>query len=197
LFVCWTIPLTTFAYRAGFEGLLISDKLADPPIPITLSLEVNLATVSGKVKTKLPLPGEGVLYGDEQFGTCALRSDLGGLTLLTMKGSCGPSLPSFDGKYLLKLKDGTRQTGTFKLTKVRADKPAPEKYPGAADRQSSEFSGSTPAQCIRANSACLVACPRGDYNAELLCVNHCKRNYSTCKGARSHPAGMSDTPGSQ
>jgi hypothetical protein len=175
----------------------MSNKLADPPIPITLILEVNLAAVSGKVKTKVPLPGEGVLYGDAQFGTCDLRSDLGGLTLLTMNGSCGPTVPSFEGKYLLKLKDGSRQTGTFKLTKVRTDNTAQDKKPSAANNQYSEFSGSTPAQCIKANSTCLLACPRGDYNAELLCVNHCKRNYSSCKGGRGKPAGMSELPGDQ
>ena len=197
MLVCWTIPLTTFAYRAGFEGLLMSDKLADPPIPITLSVEVNLAAVSGKVKTKLPLPGEGVLYGNEQFGTCDLTSDLGGLALLTMKGTCGPTVPSFEGKYLLKLKGGSRQSGTFKLTKVRTDKAAREKNPDTADRKASEFSASTPARCIRVNSACLLACPRGDYNAELLCAANCKRNYNACKRSRGNPVGTPETPDNQ
>jgi hypothetical protein len=78
-------PLTSFAYQAAFEGLLISDNLSDPPIPIVLNLEVNLAGVSGMVKTGSPQPGAGVLGGDEQFGTCDLRSDLGQLTLLRMR----------------------------------------------------------------------------------------------------------------
>jgi hypothetical protein len=197
LFVCWTVPLTTFAYRASFEGLLMSDKLADPPIPVTLNLEVNLAEVSGKVNTKLPRPGEGVLYGNEQFGTCNLRSDLGGLTVLTMKGTCGPTVPNFEGRYFLKLKDGSRQTGTFKLTKVGSDEATQGPSAGLAERQTSAFSGPTPAQCIKANNACLLACPRGDYNAELLCVNHCKRNYSSCKGRRGSPAGTSELPANQ
>jgi hypothetical protein len=52
-------PLTSFAYQAAFEGLLISDNLSDPPIPIVLNLEVNLAGVSGMVKTGSPQPGAG------------------------------------------------------------------------------------------------------------------------------------------
>src|SRR5262249_50012604 len=86
-------PLDSAAYQARFEGWLVSDNASDAPVRILLDLEVNPVGLSGTVKTAPPLPGVGVVNGNEQFGTCDLRADLGRLTLLRMKGACGPSLP--------------------------------------------------------------------------------------------------------
>ena len=177
-------PLDSAAYQARFEGWLISDNASDAPIRIVLDLEVNPLGLSGTVKTAPPLPGAGVVSGDEQFGTCDLRSDLGRLTLLRMKGACGSSLPNFNGKYSLSLGDGRRQSGIFRLTKANDGSAPPGQAPGAPSEVLPETSSLTPTRCIRANSACLVACPRGDYNAELLCVNRCKQKLKACKSNR-------------
>ena len=93
--ICAIAPASGLPYQNAFDGLLVSDNPSDPPVPIALKLEVNLAGVSGSVTTGSPQPGAGVLRGDEQFGTCELRSDLGRLTLLRMTGGCGPTMSSF------------------------------------------------------------------------------------------------------
>jgi hypothetical protein len=70
------------------------------------------------VTTGSPQRGAGVLGGDEQFGACDLRSNLGGLTLLRMKGPCEPTLSSFSGKYVLSLSNGKRQASSFSATGI-------------------------------------------------------------------------------
>src|SRR5215510_9852409 len=76
------VPLDAAAYQTRFEGWLVSDNASEAPIRIVLDLEVNPVGLSGTVKTAPPLPGAGVVSGDEQFGTCDLRSDLGRVALL-------------------------------------------------------------------------------------------------------------------
>lgn len=178
-------PLTGLAYQTAFDGWLISDNPSDPSVPIALTLEVNLGAVSGTVKTGSPQPGAGVLRGDEQFGTCDLRSDLGQLTLLRMKGGCGPTMSSFNGKYVLSLRNGKPQAGIFKLNRTNTPGGRSSSAPGEGVRQPGELSSLTPTRCIKANSACLLACPRGDHNTELLCANRCKQKLKACKGNRS------------
>jgi hypothetical protein len=190
-------PLDSAAYQARFEGWLVSDNASDAPVRIVLELEVNPVGLSGTVKTAPPLPGAGVVSGDEQFGTCDLRTDLGRLTLLRMKGACGPSLPSFNGKYSLSLRDGRRQAGVFRLTKTNDGNAASGEPPPAAGDAPPEPSSLTPTRCIRANSACLIACPRGDYSAELLCVNRCKQKLKICKANRPSIPDAQPTPANE
>jgi len=186
--ICGIAPGPGLAYQAAFDGWLISDNPSDLPVPISLNLEVNLAGVSGIVKTGSPQPGAGVLRGDEQFGTCDLRSDLGQLTLLRMKGECGPALSSFKGKYVLSLRDGKRQAGVFTLKKKKdISIERQESDPGDTARQPDIFSSLTPTRCIKANTTCLLGCPRDDQSAELLCVNRCKQKLKACKAARNTP----------
>jgi len=191
-FVCGAAPLASYAYQARFEGWLISDDASDPPIPIALDLEVSLSGVSGTVKTGSPLPGIGTLGGDEQYGTCDLRSDLGRLTLLKMKGPCGPSVSRFKGKYSLSLTNGKRQSGTFRLTQTHSDSEGSGEDLGESSPPLREFSNLTPTRCINANNACLLGCPRQDYNASLLCVNRCKQKLNACKATRGRTP---DAPG--
>jgi len=190
-------PLDVAAYQARFEGWLISDDASDAPIHIVLDLEVNLIGLTGTVKSAPPLPGAGVVSGNEQFGTCDLRSDLGRLTLLRLKGACSSSLPNFSGKYSLSLRDGKRQAGIFRLTKANDGVAAPSEAPGPASDLPTEPSSLSPTRCIRANSACLIACPRGDYNAELLCANRCKQKLKACKANRPLDPDAPLTPANQ
>ena len=184
-FICAIAPTPALAYQTALDGWLFSDNPSDPPVPITLNLEVNLAGVSGTVKTGSPQPGAGVLRGDEQLGICDLRSDLGRLTLLRMKGGCGPAMSSFNGKYVLSLSSGKRQAGSFKLSRTSTPDERLRSGSGDSARQPGELSSLTPARCLKANSACLLACPRGDQSAELLCANRCKQKLKACKGRGS------------
>jgi hypothetical protein len=184
LFICGIAPSLGLAYQSAFDGWLVSDNPSDPPVPIALKFEVNLAGVTGTVKTGPPQSGSGVLRGDEQFGTCDLRSDLGQLTLLRMRGACGPTMASFSGKYMLSLRNGRRQTGSFKLNKANTVGGRPSNEMGETARQPREFWSPTPTHCIKPNSSCLLACPRDDQSAELQCVNRCKQKLKACKGTR-------------
>jgi len=183
-------PLDSAAFQARFEGWLMSDNASDAPIRIVLDLEVNPVGLSGTVKTAPPLPAAGVVNGEEQFGTCDLRSDLGRVALLKMKGACAPYMVSFTGSYYLRARDGKRQVGVFKLTKTTStsiEGPRTAEAPPAAPTL-------TPTKCIRANSACLGTCPRGDYNAELLCANRCKQKLKICKANRPSVPDAPPTP---
>jgi hypothetical protein len=191
LLICGSVPSPGLAYQTAFDGWLVSDNPSDLPVPIALKLEVNLAGVSGTVKTGPPQLGGGVLRGDEQFGTCDLRSDLGQLTILRMKGGCGPTMSSFDGKYVLSLRNGRRQAGSFKLNRTNTVGERPSSNMGESARQPREFWSPTSTHCIKGNSSCLLACPRDDQNAELQCVNRCKQKLKACKGNRGW---VPDTP---
>ena len=185
---CAAAARESFAYQAVFEGWLMSDSMSDAPIRIVLDLELSPEGVSGTVKTAVPQPGAGVVSGDRRFGTCDLRSELGDLTLLRMRGRCQASVSSFAGTYSLTSGDGRRQVGVFRLTKTSAGGSAAAKDPAVVGEQPREASSLTSARCSKANSACLLACPRGEYNAELLCANRCKRKLKACKaGGDSAP----------
>jgi hypothetical protein len=183
LFICGVAPSAGLAYQVALNGWLVSDNPSDPPVPVELKFEVNLASISGTVKTGPPQIGSGVVRGDEQFGTCDLRSDLGQLTLLRMKGSCSPSMSSFNGKYQLSLRNGRRQGGSFRLKKTSTGERQNSDM-GETARQPREFWTPTPTHCIKPNSSCLLACPRDDQNAELQCVNRCKQKLKACKGTK-------------
>jgi len=183
--ICAVAPASGLPYQNAFDGLLVSDNPSDPPVPIALKLEVNLAGISGSVTTGSPQPGAGVLRGAEQFGTCELRSDLGRLTLLRMTGGCSPTMSSFSGKYVLSLNSGKRQAGSFKLAKPSTQGGSAGSALGQSLSRSGEMSGLTYSRCLRGNTACLLACPRGDQNAELLCANRCKQKLKACKGSKS------------
>ena len=53
-----------------------------------------------------------------------------------------------------------------------------------ARRRPGEF-GADPHPVHQGQQSCLLACPRGDQNAELLCVNRCKQKLKACKGSKS------------
>jgi len=86
----------------------------------------------------------------------------------------------------MRFPDTRPRQGIFRLVKSQAESKAKsktEKKPKAdeqtADKmQPKQFSMT---QCLKLNAACLGACPRGDYNAEFLCTNSCKRKLAACK----------------
>lgn len=192
-----SVPVDSAAYQLRFEGWLISDNASDAPVRIVLDLDLNPVGLSGTVKTAAPLPGAGVISGDEQFGTCDLRSDLGRVALLRMKGPCAPYMASFNGSYSLRSRDGKRQLGVFKLTKASSSGGTLAEAPRTTDEAPPVAPSLTPTRCIRANSACLIACPRGDYNAELLCTNRCKQKLKACKANRLSTPDAPRTPANE
>lgn len=191
LAILWGLAsASALASPSTFDGWLISDNASDPPIPIAVELDLGITGITGSVRTGPPQAGAGALRGDEQFGTCDLRSDLGQLTLLRMKGACSTSMATFNGKYVLSLNSGRRLAGTFKLNRKLVPGQVPGSALGTVPR--SDLPGLTPMRCLKANNACLLACPRGDQNSELLCANRCKQKLKACKASKIVPPTLPD-----
>ena len=176
-----SLPLGGIAASQTFSGVLTPEN-ADPPIPIVIEFEEIAGRLIGRVKTALPLKGEGpFLSAEKNFGDeCKLKSYLGEGVTLGMSGTCTAS--QFEGIYHLYFPDKKQIVkGAFLLKAPKPDK---------AKKQLSEserwrLSSATNTVCLKSNSMCLSACPRsGDYNTAFLCANTCKRKLNECKSKR-------------
>ena len=175
LLLLWPFS-TAAAGTVTFQGLLLPASF-DPPIPITLLLNEAFGTFSGRIKTTLPLPGEGRLTsGRRDRDACTLTAELGEGRRLRMEGKCLPN--ALDGKYKIFFSDGRRGEGTFR---VQALKDENEKRDRAQDSDADSSLARTNSACLRMNAGCLAACPRGADKGELICVNACTRRLSACK----------------
>jgi hypothetical protein len=134
------------------------------------------------VKTAPPLKGEGPFLTAEKTSgeECKLKSYLGDGVTIGMSGTC--TATQFEGIYHLYFPDKKQIVkGAFLLKAPKPDK---------AKKQLSEserwrLSSATNTLCLKNNSMCLSACPRGgDYNAQFLCANTCKRKLNECKSKR-------------
>jgi hypothetical protein len=177
--------MCALAYQAKFEGLLLSGKLSDPPLPIALKLNVSLAGVSGEVTTALPAPGKGALRGTQQFGHCDLYAEFLEHRVLRMKGQCNPAMRAFEGTYTIKVKGRHRQAGTFKLT--RTSEPGESDKLAEGHRRGSKSAGAAPsgAQCLELHGTCLRVCSQVNYDNPQYCVNRCKRRLRECEARAS------------
>jgi hypothetical protein len=177
-FVClcllW-LPATTFAFSGTFKGFLVPLMVADTPIPIVIEIEETYGRFSGSAKTSAPFTGGGeITSGLKRGDTCEITTKLAEHVRLRLEGVCR-SL-NFDGKYSLFLANGERRQGTFRLNRDTAAEK--KKGPSEDDRRKRAVSMTT---CIRTNSQCLALCPRGETNAEFVCVNGCRRKLASCK----------------
>ena len=166
---------SSFAFSGSFKGYLVPLMVADTPIPIVIEIAETNGRFSGVTKTSSPFTGEGEITSGERRGdTCELTAKLAEQVRLRLEGIC--RMENFDGKYSLFLPNGERRQGSFRLTR---DKTAEKKKgPSEEDRRKQAVSMTT---CIRTNSQCLALCPRGDSNAEFVCVNGCRRKLASCK----------------
>jgi hypothetical protein len=174
---------TGSAFEGVFKGMLIPNTVSDSPIPIVVELEEASGRFSGTVKTSPPFMGQGdILSGERRGDYCDVTTKIGESMRLRLEGPCRSS--SFDGKYNLYLREGEHHQGAFRLNRDRvAEK---KKKPSDQDKQKRAVSMTS---CIRSNAQCLALCPRTEYNAEFVCVNGCRRKFTTCK-ARAKDARM-------
>ncbi len=165
-------PSLAFALNGRYEGLLEPDS-RDPPIPIVVELTEPGMFLSGTVKTSAPYKASApVESGRNDVGQCTLYVVLSRRLTLRMEGSCDST--AFNGTY--RLSDTQKRSitrGTFRLPRMGAT-PAPVKL-------ESKRSGATSAACLKANTHCLAACPRGDESVEFMCSNHCRTKLGICK----------------
>lgn len=172
-------PNVGLAVTEVFQGLLIPASF-DPPIPITVSLENSSGRLSGRVKTSLPLPGDGPITSGNQHGsTCLFTTHISNGVRMRLEGKC--SSATLEGNYRIYFPDGRRVLGTFRLNLLPPDKT--RKDPSELDPKPS---ATTASACLRANFACLAECPRGS-DVEAICANTCTLRLAACR-ARGRPA---------
>ncbi|MCC7548731.1 MAG: hypothetical protein IT532_13275 [Burkholderiales bacterium] len=176
------LPIAAHAFRVSYEGVLVSEKSGDMPVPISLEMDVNLGVVKGKVETRVPLIGKGEIEGVEKFGTCEVHGSIGSATVLRLRGACGMSDSVFEGTYRVRVHDKPYQQGTFRMTRLRSA----GLNPGAEIGEEPGFAaGGSMTRCIDSNRVCLAGCRLSDYNQTLLCTNRCRSAMAKCKAAVS------------
>jgi hypothetical protein len=162
-------PALAAALDETYEGVLEPEN-RDPKIPIVVKLKDLGISLEGNVETsgtyKLSAP---ILVGDNAFGQCTISVQLSETVGLRMSGSCNPV--SYSGTYALADKQKRISNfGTFNL----ARKP-PEAVKADAKR------APTTASCLKANTQCLLACPRTEESADFVCSNRCRTKLNVCK----------------
>ncbi|HET7032470.1 MAG TPA: hypothetical protein VFJ48_05050 [Casimicrobiaceae bacterium] len=163
-------PTLAAALDETYEGMLEPEN-RDPKIPIVVQLRDLGLSIQGTVKTsgtyKLTAP---ILAGDNAFGQCTISVQLSLSVGLRMNGPCDPA--SFSGTYVLADKQKrTRNFGTFNLARR-----SPEALKADARR-----APTTTGSCLKANTQCLLACPRTEESADFFCSNRCRVKLNACK----------------
>ena len=186
--------VANFAFGDTYRGML-TQQTQDPPRPIVIELEDSKGKISGTVSISSSLAGP-IFAAEISNYKCVIYSDVGGGVILSLIGTCTPA--ALVGRYVMRSPNERPRQGTFKLFKTQSEKKAPSKTETqpktdaqAADKTQPErpigrhvrggLAAPTITECLKANTACLGACPRSEYNAEFLCTNSCKRKLAACK----------------
>lgn len=184
LLLALSFPALAHALSETYEGLLLPDSL-EGPIPIVVELRDVGSILTGKVKVSSPLSGSGsIASGENRSGQCNLKVVLNASVTLRLDGSCQPA--RFEGKYTVYYPQRDAEVrGTFRLSRRS---PEQSRKIVAAGATGATVPAAASSACLKANSRCLAACPRGDENAEFMCANHCRGKHQACKGqARKAP----------
>jgi hypothetical protein len=173
-------PVVASALNEVYEGLLEPEN-RDPKIPVVVELRDLGLSLQGSVKTSGQFKGTGVIENsDNNFGQCTVNVELSPILILRMNGPCDPV--SFSGTYSLADKQKRTITfGTFNLARK-----SPE-----AVKAGSKRAPATTASCLKANTQCLLSCPRTEESADFVCSNRCRTKLNACK-ARVQKAPLPD-----
>ena len=163
-------PTLAAALDETYEGLLEPEN-RDPKIPIVVKLRDLAVSLDGNVKTsgtyKFSAP---IMVGDNSFGHCTINVQLSEMVGLRMSGSCDSV--SYSGTYVLADKQKRiRSFGTFNLARR-----SPEALKADARR-----APTTTGSCLKANTQCLLSCPRTEESADFFCSNRCRTKLNACK----------------
>ncbi len=172
----FALPWCTSALARSeiYEGKLIPNR-GEAPISIVLQLEDAGGFLSGSVKVAEPLNANAPIHNGRNIaGSCNLSSVLNNYMTLRLSGSCSTSV--FEGYYIISYAQSrSLARGTFRLLrKVQvSDK--------GKDIDGFELPTLTLSACLKTNTRCLAACPRGDTDIEYLCSNRCRTKLQGCK----------------
>jgi hypothetical protein len=181
-------PALGLAASETYEGQLIP-RSRDAPVGIVIEMEEVGGFLSGKIRTSAPLKFDANIdSGRNVAGYCNVASALSASVTLRLNGSC--SSTSFEGNFTLFFTQSKNVArGTFRLTKKTSDSAKAASGLAAADDAASNVLA-----CIKSNTRCLAACPRGDTNVEYLCANHCRTKMNACKAKANKPTIDPDSP---
>jgi hypothetical protein len=184
-FLAALYPALALAVSDTYEGQLVP-RTSDAPISIVVQMEEVGGFLTGKVKTSSPLKFESKIdSGRNVAGYCNLASTLSASVTLRLYGSCSGT--SFEGNYTLYYTQSKNVArGVFRLTKVSAGK-------AGSGLTTADDGASNLVACVKSNTRCLAACPRGDTNVEYLCANHCRTKMNACKKANKTDSDL-DSP---
>jgi hypothetical protein len=181
-------PASAFALSETYEGQLIP-RTSDAPIAIVVQMEELGGLLTGQVRTSYPLKFNSTIdSGRNVAGYCNLSSVLSASVTLRLYGSCTST--SFEGNYTLYYTDSKNVArGTFRLTKKISDSGK-----AGSGLTTADVAASNVVACVKANTRCLAACPRGDTNVEYLCANHCRTRMNACKAKANKTDNDPDSP---
>jgi hypothetical protein len=170
-----------------YEGLLLPGDYS-APIPVVVNLTEVAGMLLGKVQTKVPIPGEGVIAGGErEAGKCSFVAPLSPGIRINFKGQCLPG--TLDGGYqILSGATDVVSRGTAHLNARPADKDGD----GGDKEETKRVARMQPAlspltACLKTNVSCLTNCPQGSYELESLCAGRCRIKHQQCKRAAMQP----------
>jgi hypothetical protein len=173
------LSATALAETQTYKGLMIPNTV-DAPISISIVVERSAGKLKGRFTSSAPLTGDGVFMATiKNLHQCDFTTNIGAGRTLVFDGYCLTN--TIEGPYVLRFPDGTTRNGHFHLKREDPVKAKREQGPG----ELSTPPLSTSSACITANSACLAACPRGDYNAEFMCSTRCRQRLASCKAKAS------------
>jgi hypothetical protein len=182
LFGLLVFSAAAFAESQTYKGLMIPSE-RDVPVPVAITVDRVGDKLKGRFTSSPPFVAEGVFVANlKNIHQCEFTANIGGGRTLVFDGYCFTN--TIEGTYTLRFPDGTMRDGHFQLKRQEAAKRTPEKA-------SAEFSSQplfTVTSCLNANSACLAACPHGDYNAEFVCSNRCRQKLVACRAKANSPA---------
>lgn len=172
-------PTPALGLDRTYEGVLKPEG-RETPIPIVIKVkEVSVALI-GSVTLSAPLKGSAPIQsGSNTSGQCTINVTIPPVRL-RMYGACETT--SFTGSF--SMYDAQKKipyAGTFNLTATGTS--IGERDPGTSSLAST---GSATA-CLKSNTACLSVCPRDDEGGALLCSNHCRAKFRTCKAQAKKP----------
>jgi hypothetical protein len=155
-----------------YEGNLIPNG-HESPISIVLQMEDSGSFLTGSVKVGAPINADAeIRNGRNVAGSCNLNSVLSNYVTLRLYGNCSTTV--FEGYYtIFYTQSRSLARGTFRI--LRKVKVADKNVDGIAPPTL------TISACLKTNTRCLAACPRGDTDIEYLCSNRCRTKLQTCK----------------
>ncbi|WP_374244351.1 hypothetical protein [Zoogloea sp.] len=166
------------AEEKRYEGMLLPEDFAGP-ITVTIELRDLHGVLVGRVKASPPISAVGQISSGEMNGDkCDFTVPFTSSTVLRFVGNCSTNM--FEGRYTQAGRRDASSRGTFRLMRKE-----PEKDEENRETPRPTLAVGTLTECINANTRCLGACPKGDYNTEFLCSNRCRSKYKACKKALS------------